>query len=161
MQQRVSRCESAFHNVPLRTCQRRRRTFQGARMKPTARNDFRHGHFLKLAAVALASLSVAGNAERGGVAAAKVHIVMTPSPQHEAAHGMSKLQEALEGRGIQVSEGTTVPADADFVIVAGIDRGCEAGGVLSHVGTPLPSSAEALVIRRVPAYRGKPGVVLY
>jgi len=130
-------------------------------MKPTARNDFRHGHLLKLAAVALASLSVAGNAERGGVAAAKVHIVMTPSPQHEAAHGMSKLQEALEGRGIQVSEGTTVPADADFVIVAGIDRGCEAGGVLSHVGTPLPSSAEALVIRRVPAYRGKPGVVLY
>jgi hypothetical protein len=129
-------------------------------MKPTARTDFKHRPLLMLAALALACLNTAGNAERSPAAAAKVHIFMTP-PRQAVAYGMSKLQEALEARGIQVSEGTTIAADADFVIVAGTDPGCEAAGALKHIGAPLPSGAEALVIRHLPAYQGKPGLVLY
>src|SRR5262245_10042605 len=120
-----------------------------------------HRHLLKIAAVALACLNTAGNAERGPVAAAKVRFLMTAPSQPAGAYGMSRVREALEARGIRVSEGTTLAADADFVIVAGTDPDCEAAGVLTHVGAPLPSSAEALVIRRVPAYQGKPGLVLY
>src|SRR4030095_10769177 len=130
-------------------------------MRRTARNDFKYRQLLKLAAVALACLNLAGNAERGPVAAAKVHILITPPLEVAAAYGMSKLYEALEARGIQLSEGTTAAADADFVIVAGSDPGCKAAALLKHLGTPLPSSAEALVIRRVPAYQAKPGLVLY
>ena len=70
-----------------------------------------------LAALALACLNTAGNAERSPAAAAKVHIFTIP-PRQAVPYGMSKLQEALEARGIQVSEGTTIAADADFVIVA-------------------------------------------
>jgi hypothetical protein len=130
-------------------------------MKLMARSDFARRHLLKLAAAALACLSTASNAEHGAAAAARVHIVLPSAPQQSAAYGISKLHEALEARGIQVTEGATMAADADFVIVAGSDPGCEAARVLKHLGASLPSGVEALVIRRVPAYQRRPGLVLY
>lgn len=108
----------------------------------------------------MACLSLTGHAEPGPAAAPKVHILMT-APGQPAAHGISVLRQALEGRGLRVSEGTAVAADSDFVIIAGTDPGCEAAGLLKHAGTSLPSSPEALVVRHVPAYQRKPALVLY
>ena len=130
-------------------------------MKPSVRNDLRRRGLLTIAAVALVCLNIAGHTERGPAAAAKVHIFMPPRPQEAAVYGLSQLQEMLQARGIQVSVGNAMASDADFVIVAGINPGCEAAGVLKSVGTTLPSSAEALVIRRVHQYHGRPALVLY
>src|SRR5262249_23175337 len=74
-------------------------------------------------------------------------------------YGLAKLRDALGARGFRVAE-CAHNEQADFVIVAGIGHDSEAARLLKPAGAP-PTAAEALVVRRLAAIHGKPGLVLY
>ena len=74
-------------------------------------------------------------------------------------HGLAKLRDALAARGFRVLERAD-DKQADFVIVAGVGRDSEAAWLLKPAVAP-PTAPEALVVRRLAAIHGKPGLVLY
>lgn len=88
-----------------------------------------------------------------------VAIVAPSAEQGPAGHGMTKLREALTARGFRVTD--SPGAEPDFLIVAGTSPDCEAARLLHDAHARLPSAAEALAIRRVARYQGRPTLVLY
>jgi len=83
-----------------------------------------------------------------------------PSLDPAASHGILKLREALAAGGFRVAEFSN-QLQPDVVVLTGVSRGGEAARILRESATPLPSAAEALVVRRSANYRGRPALVLY
>jgi hypothetical protein len=77
-----------------------------------------------------------------------------------AQYGIEKLRQALAARGFRVAP-ASLQTPADFVVIAGTSSGCEAGRLLQRAHSALPTDADALVIRRLAEYQGKPALVLY
>ena len=94
------------------------------------------------------------------VRAAKVALVADGELAAPAQHGLAKLVQALDAKGVSVVRGGVTAADADFVVLAGV--GSDAGWAertLRATGVTLPRKPEALVIHRT-KIEGKPGLVL-
>ena len=49
----------------------------------------------------------------------------------------------------------------DVIVLAGAGHSSEAARILRQSTTPVSAAAEALVVRRVANYRGRPALVLY
>ncbi len=91
----------------------------------------------------------------------KVVVITDPTLDARSRHGVGKLEEALRGKGIAVSDGTGQLAASDFVVVAGIASGRgPAAAALAEMHAPAPTGAEALTARKGAMYRGKPAIVL-
>jgi hypothetical protein len=114
---------------------------------------------MTIAALALASLASPLTASHQPVARTVVEIVISPAQEPPAVHGIRTLRAALEARGFRVTERSADEPDAKFVILAGTSADCEAARVLKESGIAVPSTPEALVIRRAP-YHGRSGLVL-
>jgi hypothetical protein len=84
-------------------------------------------------------------------AVGRVVIVVEHPLDPPARHGLTVLEQALQTKGFTSTEqsSTRVPADAGFVVVAG----------LNCPNISVPRASEALVIRRT-TYQGKPAVTL-
>jgi hypothetical protein len=109
-----------------------------------------------LAALASASLTAAALRASPPVVA-----IMTEASQDPAAsHGIVKLREALVAGGFRVAEFSN-NLQPDVVVLTGVGRGGEAARLLRESNTRLPAAAEALVVRRLANYRGRPALVLY
>ncbi len=96
-------------------------------------------------------------------AAGRVGFVTDTSLTGPAAHGLERLQDALQERGFVVerlTETQIASAGVDLLVIAGqsLDRGA-ASGMLKASGVPSPEGPEALVVRRT-TVAGKPAVVL-
>jgi hypothetical protein len=78
-----------------------------------------------------------------------------------ALHGLQKLQEAVEARGLSLVHPEKPFAEsADFIITAGLKgSGGAAEKHLKVMNIPLPEAPEAMVIQRS-EYHGKPALVL-
>ena len=83
-----------------------------------------------------------------------------PSLNPVASFGIVKLREALVAGGFRIAELSST-LQPDVVVLAGVGRGGEAGRLLRESTTRLPAAAEALVVRRLANYRGRPALVLY
>jgi len=108
--------------------------------------------------VALASASLTAAALRGSPPV--VAIMIEPSLDPAASHGIVKLREALAAGGFRVADFSS-HLQPDVVVVTGVGRGGEAARLLGESNTRLPAAAEALVVRRLANYRGRPALVLY
>ena len=105
--------------------------------------------------VALASASLTAAALR---ASPPVVAIMTEASQDPvASHGIVKLREALVAGGFRVAEFSN-NLQPDVVVLTGVGRGGEAARLLRESNTRLPAAAEALVVRRLANYRGRPAV---
>ena len=94
-------------------------------------------------------------------ASSPIVAVVAPSvPNGPARYGMEKLREALVARGFRVAA-FSPEVRADFFVVAGTTADCEAGQLLQAASAVLPTGPEALVIRRLHQYRGRPALALY
>lgn len=112
--------------------------------------------FALLAALAAASLTGAAPRTLPPVVA----IMIEPSLDPVASHGIVKLREALAAGGFRVAEFSS-NLHPEVVVLAGVGRGTEAARILAESKTRLPAAAEALVVRRSAKYHGRPALVLY
>ena len=97
-------------------------------------------------------------------AAIKVHkvaVILDPTLDAPARHGVTKLEEALRAKGITVAEGAGEVGGSDFAVVAGVmaARG-PAAVAIGEMKATVPGGAEALTMRTGATYRGKPAIVL-
>ena len=113
------------------------------------------------AAALLAALASASLASAVLPAAAPTVAIITDAAQQEPAlHGVAKLRDALAARGFRPADVSNT-VQSDFIVVTGVGDRSEAARVLGHSTAPVSSAAEALVVRRVANYRGRPALVLY
>ena len=94
-------------------------------------------------------------------AARQVLVVAEGELAAPARHGLTKLEQELRGKGFEVVNSQTAKvADADFVVLAGVNPSSTAvTRTLTEWKAALPEGAEALTIHRG-AYQGKPAIVL-
>jgi hypothetical protein len=94
-------------------------------------------------------------------ASSPIVAVVAPSvPDGPVRYGMEKLREALVAQGFRVAS-FSPEVRADFFVVAGTTADCEAGQLMQAANAVLPTGPEALVIRRLHQYRGRPALALY
>ena len=87
-------------------------------------------------------------------------MVAPSAPDGPVRYGMEKLREALVAQGFSVA--TFSPeVRADFFVAPGTTADCEAGQLLQAASAVLPTGPEALVIRRLHQYRGRPALAIY
>lgn len=95
-------------------------------------------------------------------AAPDISIVTDSRPEAAATHGLSKLLAALRARG-GACELAASPeaARGGFLVVAGLAAGSgPAARLVFDDSRPAPHGPEALVIRRYPAWHGKPVLLI-
>ena len=98
------------------------------------------------------------NATAGEVA---VSVVSDASPGLAASHGLGKITAALKAKGIAAEHVTTpVEAKGQILVVAGLASGIGPAAQLAKANDiPLPTDAEALVIRHIKS-KGRPVLLL-
>lgn len=118
------------------------------------------GVSLRLAALLLLTLATPPHT-RELTASSPIVAVIAPSvPDGPVRYGMEKLREALVAQGFSVAA-FSPEVRADFFVVAGTEADCEAGQLLQAASAVLPTDPEALVIRRLHQYRGRPALAIY
>lgn len=130
-------------------------------MTPARRTHPNRRIVAKIVALGLASLAVPLTADRPVFSRPVVEIVVPSSERSPATYGIARLREALEISGFRVTDHSASGSPVDFTVLAGTSADCEAARMLEQSGQALPSDPEALVIRRVQRYKGKPGLILY
>src|SRR5262245_464263 len=130
-------------------------------MTPPRRTHLHRRFVVRVVALALAGLALPLSADQRGLSRPVVEIVVPSTEPSPARYGIARLRDALEMSGFRVRERSPNGAPADFTILAGTAADCEAAQVLEQSGRALPSDPEALVIRRLQPYKGRPGLVLY
>ena len=117
---------------------------------------------VRIVALALASLAVPLTANQRVSPGPVVEIVVPSTEPAPATYGIARLRDALESSGFRVTETSTAGGSpADFTVFTGTSADCEAARVLEQAGRALPSDPEALVIRRVQSFKGRPALLLY
>ena len=118
------------------------------------------GRSLRLAGVLLFTIAIPPHVGEVTASSPIVAVVAPSAPDGPVRYGMEKLREALVAQGFSVA--TFSPeVRADFFVVAGTTADCEAGQLLQAASAVLPTGPEALVIRRLHQYRGRPALALY
>ena len=92
----------------------------------------------------------------------EVSLITTIPEEHKPVwHGLGKLEEALEAKGLQVSLNENNGAHTgDFYILAGLSsEQSMVTEMISGLGQPLPKAKEGLLVRKT-TFRDKPALLL-
>ena len=110
---------------------------------------------------AFSNLAVAASSPDNAAGVRTISVITESTMGAPARYGITKLEEALRAKGVNVTEGRGALAGSDFAIVAGLGTGSGAAAyVLQQIKTRPPVGAESLTIRTGVEYKGKPALIL-
>jgi hypothetical protein len=118
------------------------------------------GMFLRFISVVILALTTPLRVGELTASSAIVAVVEPSAQKGPARYGMEKMRKALAARGFRVAAFSS-RIRPDFLVVAGTTADCEAGRLLQQANASLPTGPEALLIRRLRQYHGRPALVLY